>query len=410
MTVLKSPNPNYEKLGQFHLLASVYAANSGLGNEVYSLGNTDERNQTFSPRRLLSGIYSLSEISWDSVKIFWDLSDSTLELGTKLEKELKRIFPLASISFGCLETAQQWRQALYEYEPESAVLIHANHDHALLPGKSAALIETANKVMGKEPSEKFAMITHFPEQVARLAIPTASLKTMRKNISGLLGATSSWGTVVTNAGFARTWWLGERIQKIKITRPDNPFGAGVRFEETDLIVPDTEIMRHLDGYGHVGLFEPVTPLRNIYDENFFPREWTHVFWPSRTFATHSTSADLLKTYSENPTSSFGNRVRMGIARLEVAWSIRVYFAGAARIVNSPSNLGALAASLAIICSLLSPKIVIGILSKFVEVAFMFALLFIPAESRKARPFFNDVYTLGLLGAVRKKFSWDAPIS
>ena len=39
----------------------------------------------------------------------------------------------------------------------------------------------------------------------------------------------------------------------KIVRPDNPFGPSVPLKNILELTPSTELFRHLDGYGHVGI-------------------------------------------------------------------------------------------------------------------------------------------------------------
>lgn len=383
-----------------NLLASVYAAQSGIGTESYMLGNTKEDSRTFSARRLLTGMRSLANVNWTKVHIYWEAQDLGKEDVEFIDSELRTLFPKATVVRGTLETARRWSTALSHFDSDEAVLIHANHDHALLPGKEESLEKISRRLVGPNPEHKLAMVTHFPEQVAQLA-------KLRPLAGGplawggdLIKTSSAWGTVLANVGFALTWWDEKKFQHSKITRPDNPFGPSVSFTQVDLIIPNTEIMRHLDGYSHVGILDPAAALINQYDEEFSKRDWAQSLWPKRAFAFNVNGPDLIRTSCMQGEKKPFDKFRIGMARLDVAWSLKIYLAGAYRIANSPDPLGPLTSLASIVVSLFQPKSIWGLVSKALDPIILIFLKFPFAPSRQRKLWFDKIHELGTRGFLR----------
>lgn len=327
-----------------HLLVTVYITPHGLSN--YNLGAIRKSHATFRVGRFLTSLESMAAIQWRTVTIHFEVADEFFDFKGEIKNYIRQLFPAAQIHEFRLEYPSQWREAFSKYESSSLVLLNSNDDHAILPnGESGlrSLVETMNK----NSSIEIGLVTHFSEFVGFLSRERIKAFFLRRQSlpPRQLMMDFSIGTILVRADLAKKWFEeGSLLEIGRIVRPDNPFGPSVTFSPTIAIVPTDEIFRHLDGYSHARLFQPIPPLRNVIDldpqaKTFIRRPWKLGHWPEKLFAYHGSGADILWTTSES--AAAGTKIGMAVARLRLHWGLRVDFGDLKTIRAQPSKISRL---------------------------------------------------------------------
>jgi hypothetical protein len=311
-----------------HLLASVFVTPLGLGAQKYKLGHFEKPTEFFRIERYLSSLHSLKDIEWGSVHIYLGLARQWEKLFEEVRTATLEIFPSAIVESGNLRNRLDWWTAAKNFDDESLVYLHSNDDHFLMPGADKEFNRIVD-VMSKSGA-KLAHLTHFPEFRAQLATSSVSLPSGVRGIS----ITMPIGTMLIRADFFKSWWThgGQFDDDHLIVRPDNPFGESVKFDPEVALVGSAEVLRHMDGYAHVFLSRPLTPLPNTveFQPNSSPNcqvsELKLGLWPAplgafskkaNAVAAHLTSGDDFMSASR-----YG-QFRLAVARYQAAWGLKI---------------------------------------------------------------------------------------
>lgn len=201
-------------------------------------------------------LHSFSHTSSESQSIYVTLDGpySTPENELLLEDYVRKLFPSASFSKNRLETFEDWKAESDSIRGDiDFIILNTNHDHVYLHEDSVPLDNIL--VSASKLSLNLAAISHWPEAMSRSTWKFGSRSSFK-----LLVSEMDWiiGTCAVSKNLFNEWWEMDFTGGKRIVRPDNPFGPWVRFKSQFSIVPEKELVRHLDGYGHTNIYQPAT--------------------------------------------------------------------------------------------------------------------------------------------------------
>jgi hypothetical protein len=321
-----------------HLLVVAFIRPTSLN--PYKLGFIKEEarsDEFYRVSRFLTSLISLRDLAFETVNIHYGVSPQFQEALYKVNSWIKEIFPAARVSNTPIEKRVQWEEIASVYRDNDVVLMTSNDDHALVNSDTESLI-LMEQLMRDNSKFGLGAITHFPEMQALIPRNSERSKRIGANLFSV-PRTAAHGTVLVRGDLFKTWWkIGTFQDNEIVVRPDNPFGKSVSYPETQLLISNVEIMRHMDGYSHVYSYRPLPPLRNIvrFNPNLDFNEvevnrWSFQYWPTRILSYSKGSCDShLVTPLEHTLSA---AIKCGVARLQAAWSFRICFSNAFNIVG-----------------------------------------------------------------------------
>jgi hypothetical protein len=245
------------KSPQTHLLVSVFLTDKSLGTPYgRHISPTQSKADQF-----LSAVHSISNLPLATQDFYIAYHDQYLWVKSFISKAIIDFFPNARIYDYSLETFSAWQDAAARVPKESKqILLKANHDHVYVRESSREFEEFVMELQ-TFGDRYVGEITHWPEiigsnNVVAKKMPSRNLQSFQSTTKAALGT-----SIISKALFLE-WWTKDFTGGKMIIRPDNPFGPSVAFPSCVLVVPKTELFRHLDGYGHSGVHAPsAAPLR-----------------------------------------------------------------------------------------------------------------------------------------------------
>jgi hypothetical protein len=341
-----------------HLLVSVYICPEGLGQQKYELGACrDASDQFFRISRYFTALHSLTLLKWESVTIYLETDACWAHLKQDIIDKTYLIHPSATILPYRLALASQWKDASEAYDSDAIIYLHSNDDHAFV-SEGIRDFQNLVNVMHANSDIKLGAVTHHPEMLGLLF----RNRTLKRRGANTVQIGYAIGTTLVRGSFFRSWWGQANFEdQEKIVRPDNPFGKSVTFEQVKMLIPMKEQIRHLDGYSHLGLFLPLTPIRNSLtyrsiDDQYVLTEdlWKYGYWPSKLFASNGRGCDFHITATREH-DSLWDHVRIGVARIQASCALRISLTRLICMLRSPNDpIRVMAVMPAVVLGLLSP--------------------------------------------------------
>lgn len=353
------------KKATLHLLINVYVNPFPLNK--FKTKHVQTGSETFRIDRFLTSCLTIKNIPWESVSINLKLHESWSARAGELNAALLHMFPKAEIKNQRIENRQTWAHVVSHYEPDDLVYVMANDDHALVC-QSAEYFEEFCSLLAYYPELKMAALTHFPEMrnLAEISTPEKVL-----SYGGHVAVKVKYaiGTQLVRASFLQSWWEPGRISDDTIIfRPDNPFGESVSFENSQMLIPNIELFRHLDGYSHIFRQKPLTPLRNLVNLDDFPNSnklsnsWRIGKWPYPLYGSRGFGCDLHSIALSGAKSS---GLRRNVATLQALWAINIHLRSGARLLRATKGSNSILILLSIVLALFSPPVIINIPDWFI---------------------------------------------
>jgi hypothetical protein len=315
----------YRRSMHLHLLVSVFVTDDGLLR--LDTGKLD-RGPGSRLDLLLTSLHSLRALPWSSAVIRIQLDTTYRHFSQDLEKMMLSWFPMAKYHHERLDTFRAWATEVNSsVPPESVTLLMANDDHALLPGAAADFLRIAQALDSSTDPRCMGLMTHHPEVWGQVCSPWTLSVDLAE---GMVWTQSDEpiGTVLLRQELLQEWFREDFTGGERLVRPDNPFGPSVSFEPARCAVPLREVMRHLDGYSHVGIRKPAAPLRATVLvpasgqlDSAIERPWKVANWPSRLHSWNMKSDVDLHRQSESQSSPHLDW-RGDVAALQAAGSHR----------------------------------------------------------------------------------------
>lgn len=231
-----------------HLLFSVYLTDLTLKGKNYYVVGSRSQNKV---DQFLSSIHSIYDLGLATQDFYIELDKNYLKYWGIIVDRINQLFPNAKIYSNRLDSYSKWFKAAHSVPLSSKlVLLQANHDHPYINSDKSFFWDFAKEI-SEFDNYVIGQITHWPENVAL----SQNREWITKKNIGLLQHTVNHaiGTTLVSRDFFISWWEKDFTMGHKIVRPDNPFGPSVPLKNILELTPSTELFRHLDGYGHVGV-------------------------------------------------------------------------------------------------------------------------------------------------------------
>jgi len=382
-----------------HLLASVYVTPQGLKGNKYKLGRAFEPNdQFFRISRFLTSLGSLRQQNWSSLSIYFVLDPVWIGQESAVQTQVKLLFPDASVYAGRrLLSREEWALAAANYAHDDIIWLHANDDHALVVQDPSVLTEMV-QTMQQNRCFPLGAITHQPEMQGLVSRMDSKVSLVSANLNWV-PTTFGLGTMLIRGDQFASWWSPSSFDELEqIARPDNPLGKSVSFPTCKMLVPRVEIMRHMDGYKHVGLQRPLAPLRNTI--RFQPKEskqglemkeeWRVGYWPARIRGySRRGSADLHRITDGEDGFLSGTRSR--VATLQSAWSFRIHLRRSRSLLDPKGEVATISILMACAIALMTPPVI----RNFPDSVCDSLWNLIPRSKRTGHDFFKTRYPPGV---------------
>jgi len=231
--------------------------------------------------QLLSSIHSLSILPIDSHHFFISYNIEYIWAKNLIEFQIHKLFPDSKVYSYSLETFDQWKYAA-SIIPKGTdqILLNANHDHVYVR-ETASEFKDFTVNLQEYGYRYIGQITHWSEFICSSRLIQQPVTYFERDIyrSFNTRVASAIGTSIISKKLFLEWWQHDFTEGKKIIRPDNPFGPSVKFPHCHEVLPLTELFRHLDGYGHIGINAPLAgPLRaccQIINEVVVHNDWSY---------------------------------------------------------------------------------------------------------------------------------------
>jgi hypothetical protein len=213
--------------------------------------------------QLLSALHSISVLPIKYQHFYISYSDNYLWAENIINNQINQFFPNAVINNYSLETFQQWKDATLQIPSDvDQILLKTNHDHVYTPESSTDFEKFSTHLEQYKP-RYIGEITHWPEFICLNRFSLNSDIAQKDDYQSFHTLTTdAIGTCLVSKELFLEWWVRDFTQGKKIIRPDNPFGPSIEFQKAHRFLPSTELFRHLDGYGHIGIKTPIAgPIR-----------------------------------------------------------------------------------------------------------------------------------------------------
>jgi hypothetical protein len=251
---------------------SVFVTNKTLGFD-YGLASNQ---QNLKIDQLVSTLHSMSILGTDS-QVFYISYDQEFQQYKELIGQLITEHYSNPVVYDFrLETYSQWKNASDSVPSDTDfVLLQSNADHVYTQG-NREIFDRYMQELSTLGSRTIGNISHWPESMFSAMSPLKGTL-VTEGGSFLIESTNTIGTCIVSRDLFKEWWSHDFTMGSRIIRPDNVFGPSVSFPRAKMLIPNQELFRHLDGYGHVGQMESyasyLRPCCTISDFKVQHLEW-----------------------------------------------------------------------------------------------------------------------------------------
>ncbi len=268
------------------LLMTVFLTNKTLGFD-YKL-NDNQKNLKID--QLVSTLHSMSILGTDSQVFYISYDQEFRQYKELIDQFIAEHYSNSIVKDFRLETYSQWKDASDAVPPDiDFILLQSNADHVYTRG-NYDIFNRYIQELRTLGSRTIGSISHWPESMFRAMSP---LRKTHVTDGGnfIIETTNTIGTCVVSRELFKEWWSHDFTMGSKIIRPDNVFGPSVTFPSAIMLIPNMELFRHLDGYGHVGQMESyasyLRPCCTISNSKV-----QHLEWKKKLIREWKSSSDL----------------------------------------------------------------------------------------------------------------------
>lgn len=216
-----------------------------------------------------STIESLRGAPIESAQFFLEFDDTTSWSRREIERQIKSLPFDCKVHFSRLESFEDWRLAARAGASTSAenIMLFTNEDHVhVQPDFSELLfhIDLLSKVQSaNQNSVIFLPLSHFPETHALIPISTFTRTSLSFEDVPLVPCQIAAGPIVVGKKQFLDFWQEDFTGGMPFVGLENPRGLSLRLRNAFALPPRSELFRHLDSYGHIGVtdwpFNPMCP-------------------------------------------------------------------------------------------------------------------------------------------------------
>lgn len=229
---------------------------------------SDFRNR---PSMAYSTIESLRNAPIESAQFFLEFDDTTNWSVGMLERQIASLPFDCSVHFSRLVSFEDWRLAAKASAAASAenIMLFTNEDHVYVEHDFSELkfhVELLSRVQSSNPASIiFLPLSHYPEAHALIPISTFTRTSLVFEKVPLVPCQIAAGPIVVGKKQFLDFWKEDFTGGRPLVGLENPKGPSLRLRNAFALPPRSELFRHLDSYGHIGLSEwPFNPMAPKY--------------------------------------------------------------------------------------------------------------------------------------------------
>lgn len=226
----------------------------------------DSRNR---PSMAYSTIESLRGAPIQSAQFFLEFDETTSWSRRAIERQIRSLPFNSEVHFARLVSFEDWRSAARASESTSAenIMLFTNEDHVHVQPDFSELMFHIDLLAKAQSANLDRVITlplsHYPETHALIPISTFSGTGLSFEEVPLVPCQIAAGPIVVGKQQFLDFWQEDFTGGMPFVGLENPRGPSLRFVNGFALPPRSELFRHLDSYGHIGLaewpFNPVSP-------------------------------------------------------------------------------------------------------------------------------------------------------
>ncbi|HYH20703.1 MAG TPA: hypothetical protein VD995_19035 [Azospirillum sp.] len=206
------------------------------------------------PDVLLYSIASLSVIPWTAAHIYLEFDETSDADRDRVVAGIAAMIPDARITLGRLAYQCEWQRAVERLEEidDDLVWFTCNDDHVFVDSDLEALnaVTGIMRRLAQANAHVCCPFSHWPEQLAFFDQLPTQLVDGRALVAPFRMTDSV--QIVTKA-ILRHWWFAHDYGDQFLPRTDWITGDVRMLEQTLGVLPLRELVRHYDGYSHIGI-------------------------------------------------------------------------------------------------------------------------------------------------------------
>lgn len=244
------------------------------------------------PLMAASTLRSLEGIGITSAEIHVEFDESTEWARDAFRKFVSSLQYKSTYHERRLYTFSDWERSAANLETIAAeeILVFPTEDHFLVPGGKAELFEMRNQLKMAQEANSLRIVavplSHFPEVGAMIPIARRTRTLEAFEGHPLIPWQIPGGPLIFNKAKYQALFENDFTKGFPFVGFENARGPSMRLENLYYVCPRSEILRHFDSYGHIGLSE--WPF-NVTDPDLRFRDDLQSF---EKFFTYSLSASL----------------------------------------------------------------------------------------------------------------------
>lgn len=256
---------------------------------------------------------SLAVIPWSAVRLYIEFDQTQIHHRDEVLEHIRQIFPAAQLSTTRLKYQKDWQPAIEELDEldDELVWYLCNDDHVFIDTNLDTVLGIEQHMLRLMEANPYVgcPFSHWPEQVAAF-----SRINYRMEEGHMVAPYASPDSVqIVTKDILRHWWFSADYGNEVMVRSD--WGPIVKtdYPQPGLgVLPLRELVRHFDGYSHVGIDGNICPPLFIPPRFFdndvrlryggMPQAGTVLVDPlnPNSSAVHGAGADLQITLDELP--------------------------------------------------------------------------------------------------------------
>jgi len=222
------------------------------------LGEIEDRLSVFK-----YSLASLAVINWDYVIIYYELDKSYKSRQQEVDAFINHLFNKPKIYHFRNDNQMKWQLAVNEVlklDQCNLVWFTCNDDHIFIDYDISYLYSIKKQLLELSQEYKYisCYLSHWPEMVRMIKSLSKYGGEIIKDLNDFF--LIKWRNIdsiqIINTELLRYWWFENDYGDATLVRTDTPKrlgGVPVISPDTVTLIPYRELVRHYDGYPHVGI-------------------------------------------------------------------------------------------------------------------------------------------------------------
>jgi hypothetical protein len=287
----------------------------------------------FAPSRLSVFYYmlaSLAVIPWKHVIIYYQLDEMFQDHIKETNKYIDELFENALIYNYRNDRQDKWQtatQKILDISGDDLVWFSCEDDHIFIDYELNLHKKIQKKLEKMKKKHEFVSCyySHWPEMFALSHKSKAPVRWNREIIEtnslyNVIKWRNSDGVSIINKNLMKYWWFSHDYGNRILRRTDDHESGAIESPEIYTIIPNRELVRHFDGYSHVGIDKNLCPPLFI-PEGFFENKIRIQYGCKEKKQCFTSVNPLLRGYTTMDKQ--GADLRCLIGKIPLFWKDRI---------------------------------------------------------------------------------------